>query len=327
MPRSSAAALFILILRNKAGERMYGNDLRPEFEKRLLKLEKAKARALALSESEPSKMKRYRMQQCGAYIVFRDYFLREEAPKLVEAAFCRAYKACGICAAQRAAKVANAYADKVALVRSERPELVLAMVTFTIRDSEDLRASFLKIRWAMSELLCRRRHASSRAVGEFRKARGGAYSIEVKRGENSGLWHPHIHCLVLLDRYMDWESLRDEWAKLIGQEWASVHVRKCDPGDDAFREAFKYALKFGALSLEDHRYALGVLSRQRQVGNFGCLRGVQVPEEMADWLPEDDEIFCELLFEFDEVGSSYSFVDERGMDRAPKRSAQKETAS
>lgn len=49
------------------------------------------------------------------------------------------------------------------------------------------------------EYLAREKSKKNRPHVELVKALGGVFSIEVKRGKNSGLWHPHVHFVILCD--------------------------------------------------------------------------------------------------------------------------------
>ena len=60
---------------------------------------------------------------------------------------------------------------------------------------------------------------------EYAKAAGGVMSIEVKRGRNSGLWHPHVHMIWLCNQAPSASQLSKEWLELTGDSYI-VDVRE-----------------------------------------------------------------------------------------------------
>lgn len=92
----------------------------------------------------------------------------------------------------------------------------VSMLNFTVRDGPVLRdtLSFLEdsYRKLYNSNKKRREHWNERFPGGIR-------SLEVKEGENSKLWHPHYHCLVMqkagkFEKDYDWLSV--EWHNIVG---------------------------------------------------------------------------------------------------------------
>uniref|UniRef100_UPI003B022B5E hypothetical protein n=1 Tax=Actinobacillus pleuropneumoniae TaxID=715 RepID=UPI003B022B5E len=131
----------------------------------------------------------------------------------------------------------------------------------------------------------------------------GVYSIEIKRGKNSGLWHPHVHFVILCDQLneIDVKKLSDEWMGITGDSFIvdcrSFYSAEPDCMIDGFLEIFKYALKFSDMSLEDNFHAYELLNKQRLIGNFGILRGIEVEENLDDFCPEDQP-YVDLFFRY-----------------------------
>lgn len=90
----------------------------------------------------------------------------------------------------------------------------IVFVNYTIRDRENLKAGLtvLQEAWRYMTHECResRRWFKNRYVG-------GMKSLEVKIGENSGKWHPHLHTMVLKRKYSkdDYDFLAPAWSKAI----------------------------------------------------------------------------------------------------------------
>ena len=71
-------------------------------------------------------------------------------------------------------------------------------MTLTVKDG-----SKLPKRWAHLHrsfvALNKRRSGKGSGSSTWTSARAGGASYEIKRGENSGFWHPHLHAIVLFD--------------------------------------------------------------------------------------------------------------------------------
>ncbi|EGD4967633.1 protein rep, partial [Acinetobacter baumannii] len=67
----------------------------------------------------------------------------------------------------------------------------------------------------------------------------------------------------------------------------------------AAAEVCKYALKFGDLSVENTWEAFKVLKGKRLSGAFGSLYGVKIPENLADEMPDENDLpYLEMLYKF-----------------------------
>ncbi len=83
--------------------------------------------------------------------------------------------------------------------------------------------------------------AKSRPHVEFAKAVGGVHSIEAKRGENSGQWHPHAHMVWLCHEAPDADKLSQRMAPAGLGDSFIVDVRPFHQADIAsgFAEVFQ----------------------------------------------------------------------------------------
>lgn len=300
-----------LISDSLATEEISGSELN----ERLKRYSDAKARSLAMSEYiKSTKSSRYikvgyKLGRCGSLLWFKNYFEKGEI-RLHSASFCEKHTLCPFCAIRRGGKFIKAYMSKLESLRALYPNLKPYMLTLTVKDAESLSERVLHLRSSIKSYMQKRREYLARENSkrdrrhvELVKALGGVYSIEIKRGKNSGLWHPHVHFVILCDHSneINVKKLSEEWLEITGDSFIvdcrSFYSAEPDCVIDGFLEIFKYALKFSDMSLEDNFHAYETLNRQRLVGNFGILRGVEVEENLEDFCP-DDEPYIDLFFRY-----------------------------
>lgn len=242
---------------------------------------------------------------CGSYLVFKDYYLIEDN-RLVAANFCKKHLLCPFCAMRRGARYLKAYLERLETAKQgscEISDLRAYFVTLTIKDGVELEDVFTRLKTAFCKMMKMRRNASTRGVDcEMTKAFGGVYSFEVKRGKNSGLWHPHVHCVWWCKSQPDQAKLSSEWLALTGDSFI-VDVRELYENEgknsiiSGFVEVFKYALKFSDMNEEDTVFAANFLARKKLVGSFGFLYGVKIPENLEDE-EIDEQPFNELFYKY-----------------------------
>jgi hypothetical protein len=152
----------------------------------------------------------------------------------------------------------------------------LQMLTLTVRDGDDLneRLQFIGDSW-------RKMYHEKDIRQKWKKAfPGGLRSTEIKIGKGSGLWHPHMHCLVMKQEYShDYEWLRDRW-KMITEDNGSVHIKALNKDNilKSAAEIVKYILKPEAsLYADDVRFnqMYVALKGRRQISTWGLLRGIK----------------------------------------------------
>lgn len=279
------------------------------FESRLDRYSRAKSLALeqyqymknSLPQSNLVRKKSVSLRECGSYLVFRDYFLKHEI-KLVQASFCNAHLLCPLCAIRRGAKLLSRYLDRYTSLMSLKPHSVAYMVTLTVKDGDVLKERFNHLKSAVSRYYKGRHRAHTSC--EAKKAHSGVWSYEIKRGKNSGSWHPHVHGIWLCEEKPDAFKLSEEWKHITGDSFI-VDVRPIDKIDpvSGFLEVFKYALKFSEQSPEDTYHCFTNLSRARLIGSFGDFRNVPPVDDLTDELYEE-EPYLDLFFSY--VGNQYS---------------------
>lgn len=241
-----------------------------------------------------------KLRQCGDHLAFRHYYTLDQI-KLAEAHFCQQFKLCPLCAVRRGAKMLGRYIERVCYTLAERPGLRAYLVTSTVKNGPDLGERVAHLNASLDQLHARRRRWRDAEKHHRRKAQpwteaaraiGSVGSIEVKRGDGSGQWHPHFHDAWLCEDEPDQDKLRAEWREITGDSHIIDvrpfhYVQRGEPatadnlGRD-FSEVFKYALKFQGLPLPDNWHAAQELHGRRLIRSYGALFGVKVPDDLTD---------------------------------------------
>lgn len=275
-----------------------------ELPKRVSRYGEAKNRALDIAEyigqQEDGVTLGSKVEHCGEYLLFRHYFT-VDLVRLHAAHFCKKHLLCPLCAIRRGAKAMTAYLPRYEAVRASQPLLRPFLVTLTVKDGPDLRERFKHLHDAQRELWKRKQRGRGSALDGVHAA---VWSYEVKRGRDSGLWHPHLHMVAMAEAMPDAFELAAEWRNITCDSFI-VDVRPIDQADPAsgFLEVFKYALKFSDMEPCDTYAAHNVLRGRRLVGSAGLFRGIEISEDLCDE-PLDDLPFVELFYRFMKGGYS-----------------------
>jgi len=239
-----------------------------------------------------------RIQACGDLLQFRNYYEIDEI-RLHRANFCEHHMLCPFCAMRRGTKYAQKYSEFIEHIKTLFPGIKINHVVLTIKNGPSLKERFNHIERSVTSLLTTRRmaHNGRRAPIEFNKALGGVFSFEIKRGEDSEEWHPHIHCIILAYEEISMIKLSEEWLGITGDS-TNVFVEECT-GDIvvAGLEVFAYALKFSTMENEDLWEAYKTLHGKRFIRSFGVLRGIEIPDSLVDD-PIKDQPFYDMLYRF-----------------------------
>ncbi|BCL77454.1 hypothetical protein JHS3_31900 (plasmid) [Jeongeupia sp. HS-3] len=297
-----------------AEESLLGADDASALPQRLERYSKAHRRALHMGEyaahQGEAKIQR-QLKACGHWLLFRDYYTAGKT-RLYAANFCGRHLLCPLCAIRRGAKLVQAYMAKLQVVLGEQPDLKAYLVTFTVKDGENLSERYNHLTQSMKRYQnARRSYLTDRGPHvEMAKAIGCAGSYEFKRGKNSGLWHPHVHMVWLCREKPDQAKIRREWENVTGDSFMCDVTEFHDQSDvvTGFLEVFKYAVKFSDLPLEDNWHGYEILRRRRMVFSFGALYGVDVPEALTDEAL-DDLPYVELLFQYTRSGYTFAQRD------------------
>ena len=190
------------------------------------------------------------------------------------------------------------------------------MLNFTITDSTDLEKSIQVLNDSFRYLSHQNRFMKKVFNSIFI---GGIRSLEVKVGENSKKWHPHLHCIVVKDKYSkDFEFLRDSWNMAVkkcggiessldgkyGSVFVSSIVDKKNPKNSneysvetGVLETLKYITKFDYSSYGDMLPELvRALKGVRSINTWGCLRNINldVEEDMDKTYSEVYKVACSV---------------------------------
>lgn len=283
-----------------------------QFNDRITRYSKAKNTALLnrqyireqLPQSNHVRKVSTQLRECGSYLVFHNYFTINKID-LAYASFCKKSLICPLCAIRRGSKMLAKYLDRFQEIIAENPSQRAYMVTLTVKDGDSLIERFNHLQNSVKALNKRRHRAHTDS--ETKKAHSAVWSYEVKRGKNSGSWHPHVHAIWLCEEKPDARKISEEW-KNITKDSFIVDVTEIDQEEPitGFLEVFKYAVKFSSQSPEDTWECFERLSRRRLVGSFGLFRGLNSRDiDLTDDL-ENEYPFIEMFFRYSR--GNYRFI-------------------
>ena len=201
----------------------------------------------------------------------------------------------------------------------------IVFVTFTIKDTEKLKPGIEQIQNAFRYMTAKWKQS----VKEFKlRFSGGVRSLEVKRGANSGLWHPHLHCLFVKRSNTlfkeDFEYLKNVWehscrvvtgttdpnAKLGSVDYRAIKATTYQDGITAILETFKYTTKFEWDDTDDILELVESLKRVRTINTFGGVRKLlsesDIEKDMDKPLTEIANRVCSICggYHFTEFSSA-----------------------
>jgi len=279
-----------------------GSD-QSKLDNRLERYAKAKEVALGnyeyiknnVSQSNQVRKKSIRLRECGSYLIFHDYFTLGEV-KLAYASMCDYSLLCPLCAIRRGAKLVAKYLDRYRQIMDSDASLKPYMVTLTVKDGDRLINRFNHLQSSVKRYHKGRHRVHTKC--EAKKAHSAVWSYEVKRGKNSGSWHPHMHAVWLCQERPDPFQISSEWKEITGDSYI-VDVTEIDIAEpeSGFLEVFKYALKFSEQSPKDTFHCYETLSGRRLIGSFGGFRGLGSSVEFTDDLYADQP-FIEMFFKY-----------------------------
>ena len=236
-----------------------------------------------------------RLRACGTWLKFH-YYEEPDQYRLVNALFCKQHLLCNFCAIRRAAVKLRAYLDRFVYLLQQRPCLVPHLITFTVKNGPDLLERFKHLRACFKRLQKHRRDflKCNRGYTEFSKVTGGVGHYEITYNTETGEFHPHLHLVGLVNGYLHQLRMVDEW-QAIAKDSFILDVRPFydyGPGFsdeqnhksamNAFREVFKYTLKFSELPVSLNYEIAMQLKGVRLLVSFGDFWGVKVPSELTD---------------------------------------------
>jgi hypothetical protein len=240
---------------------------------------------------------------CGSLLVFNQY-TKNNKHTLSNANFCNNALICPVCAIRRGARLLRLSMQKLAVIRCNHPHLQVKILTFTIKNQNNLDSALEHLISNYQKLLDRRRQDKRRGVSncEFSKILGGLASFETTNNGNG--WHPHNHIAILVDPFnpIDVTKLQSEWYQTTGDSFV-VDITDCKPDEDgtytkAFMEITKYALKFSEMTNEHIFQAYSSLKGKRLFRAFGLFHGLTVPLDLNDGDEELDGPYIKKLYSY-----------------------------
>jgi hypothetical protein len=174
---------------------------------------------------------------------------------------------CPRCSRIRASELTAKYQSYLESLNPDR----VRCITLTLKNVKCLESGVSKIRRCFDRL----RHQKS-----YKKSiKGGLYHIEATVGDD-GLWHVHIHCIVVGD-YIRHKKLSKDWKSITGKEFGigshSVFIERKKP-KATLTYCMKHLLK--KMKINDNwtfdklvEYEMA-LTNVRLVQPFGCFLGV-----------------------------------------------------
>lgn len=252
-----------------------------------------------------------KLQGCGNFLLFKNYYTIDQV-KLTKFQVCNQHLLCPFCAGIRASRSIDRYTKRVNQLLKENRKLKPILITLTVKNGPDLKERYEHLDKAFKKLLQRRRDwkKKKRGYNEFCKIKGAFYSYEQTFNAETKEYHPHIHIFALVEDWIDQEALSETWHEITLDSYV-VDVRRVRKQKDfgylkAVSEVFKYALKFGDMTVEKTWEAFKTLKGKRLTGSFDILHGVVIPETMADDTPEDETLpYYEMLYKFVFAKKSY----------------------
>ena len=108
------------------------------------------------------------------------------------------------------------YLDRIEELMRQNRRLKSVLITFTVKNGEDLEERFQHLIGSFRKLLDRYRdyRKKGRGFNQFCKIDGAFYTTEYTYNDKTKQWHPHIHIFALLNEWIDQEELAETWHEI-----------------------------------------------------------------------------------------------------------------
>ena len=104
-----------------------------------------------------------KLKGCGQFLLFRNYYTINQI-KLEKAHYCAQHLLCPMCAGVRAARSMKRYLDRIQKLMRQNPRLKPVLITFTVKNGEDLDERFNHLIGSFRKLLDRYRDYRKKVV-------------------------------------------------------------------------------------------------------------------------------------------------------------------
>jgi hypothetical protein len=146
-----------------------------------------------------------RLKECSTFIEWRNY---DASWEIHNANFCRQPDVCPICAKRLQRNRVRRFKDPI--VEAAKHFKYTYLLTMTVKNCNELRVALNDLCDGLQRFrrMGQTRSRNGRSPGEWGKVKAGFLSIEIKRGNSSGLWHPHAHALIFTNEKINYATDR-----------------------------------------------------------------------------------------------------------------------
>lgn len=277
-----------------------------------------KAKGAFLSKDQREMKRVYRkLDTCGDLLVFKEYLSGET--RLSGGCYCQQARICQFCALRTGGRLLRRLFERCNAVISQRSDLRVFLVTLTVRNGQDLQERLQHLKEGLRKQVSRankRRNLNKGKRTIFENFEAWYRTIEIKRGKNSGLWHPHAHMIVFTEDKPNASDLSMEWKEVTGDSYV-VDVAEIDTQDEAMllgglMEVCKYLAKFDELDPASRWKVYTSTKRKHLRQSYGLLRFSHEDEDSINQVLDDplDEPYVEHFYRF--VSGKYVHFDSTG---------------
>lgn len=216
--------------------------------------------------------------------------------KIFRSNACKQHRLCANCAHIRAKKSAMQLAEAVFALSVYYPNVKPIFTTLTVKNGPDLGERFRHAMGSFKRLQMKRKNARKGQAESIRKyVLGGLFSCEIKFTDK-GLWHPHLHGLEIVPKWIsayDYDSeLEKHWLEITGDSFVTrvKDIRMSTPEEliKSSMEVCKYSMKQASMTPALQYEAYKATHRKQLVRRFGVLRGFKMEDHYEKFLPKMD---------------------------------------
>lgn len=216
--------------------------------------------------------------------------------KIFRSNACKQHRLCANCAHIRAKKSAMQLAEAVFALVLYYPNVRPVFTTITVKNGPDIGERFRHVMNGFKRLQMKRKNARKGLTKSLRKyVIGGLFSCEIKFTDK-GLWHPHLHGLEILPRWVnlrEYDSeLEKDWLEITKDSFVTrvTEIRMATPEEliRSCMEICKYSMKQASMTPALQYEAYRATHNKQLVRRFGVLRGFTMDEKYDRYLPKMD---------------------------------------
>ena len=262
---------------------------------------------------------------CGSFLWFKVSEDDNTVGKLSNGSFCR-QRICPLCQRRRSLKI---YSNILQMLDEVKEKYSYIHLTLTIPNcyTNEMPSSITSLNNYSKALF---NHEKIKPV-----FKGVIRSLEVTYNKNNSTMHPHLHCLVLVNKsyftsrnYLKHEEIKSIWSDITCVRNPQISIRKCTDLESALREVVKYSAKPIDLSdeytdIEALKYYMNVaysLKNRRLLQTFGICselsRKYNISLDDDEEVPTPSEYTKTLFFKYehddnDFVPDNHSYIFDR----------------